>query len=79
MALAVFDNGLHEGQLSVAKAANAGAAAAYRGAVLKAFQDVEDSLATLNHLADEAMPRRHPLRPPRAPRIWRWCFTRTAL
>jgi NodT family efflux transporter outer membrane factor (OMF) lipoprotein len=54
MALTVFDNGFHEGQLSVAKAANASAAAAYRGTVLKAFQDVEDNLATLSHLAEEA-------------------------
>jgi NodT family efflux transporter outer membrane factor (OMF) lipoprotein len=54
MAATLFDNGLHEGQLSVAKAANAGAAAAYRGTVLKAFQDVEDNLVLLNRLAEEA-------------------------
>ena len=41
MALTVFDNGRHEGQLAVAKAANASAAATYRATVLKAFQEVE--------------------------------------
>jgi len=54
MAFTVFDAGRHEGQLAVARAQNAGAAAAYRGVVLKAFQEVEDNLALLNHLSDEA-------------------------
>jgi len=57
MALTLFDNGLHEGQLAVAKAANANAAAAYRGTVLQAFQDVEDNLALLNRLAEAASSR----------------------
>ena len=54
MALTVFDNGRHEGQLAVAKAANISAAAAYRGTVLKAFQEVEDNRALLNRLAEAA-------------------------
>jgi len=52
VAMTLFDNGQHEGELAVAKTANASAAAAYRGTVLKAFQEVEDNLALLNRLAE---------------------------
>jgi NodT family efflux transporter outer membrane factor (OMF) lipoprotein len=54
VAMTLFDNGQHEGELAVAKAANADAAAAYRGTVLKAFQEVEDNLVLLNRLAEAA-------------------------
>ncbi len=54
MALTIFDAGRHEGELAVAKAQNASAAAAYRAAVLRAFQEVEDNLVLLNRLSDEA-------------------------
>jgi NodT family efflux transporter outer membrane factor (OMF) lipoprotein len=54
VAMTLFDNGMHEGELAVAKAANADAAASYRGTVLKAFQEVEDNLVLLNRLAEAA-------------------------
>ena len=57
MAMTLFDNGQHEGELAVAKAANASAAAAYRGTVLKAFKEVEDNLVLLNRLAEAASAR----------------------
>jgi NodT family efflux transporter outer membrane factor (OMF) lipoprotein len=57
VAMTLFDNGLHEGQLAVAKAANANAAAAYRGTVLNAFKEVEDNLALLNRLSEAATSR----------------------
>jgi NodT family efflux transporter outer membrane factor (OMF) lipoprotein len=57
MAMTLFDNGQHEGELAVAKAANASAAAAYRGTVLNAFKEVEDNLALLNRLAEAASSR----------------------
>jgi outer membrane protein TolC len=54
LAFTLFDAGRHEGQLAVAKAGNSAAAAAYRAAVLQAFQDVEDNLVLLARLADES-------------------------
>jgi NodT family efflux transporter outer membrane factor (OMF) lipoprotein len=53
--LTIFDSGRRQAQEDVAKAQYDQAAAAYRGRVLQAFQDVEDALALENRLAAEAV------------------------
>jgi len=50
--LSVFDGGLRRAQVAQARAAFEASAANYRGTVVGAFQQVEDSLATLNHYHD---------------------------
>lgn len=52
--LSLFDGGRRRAQLALARADWAQATAAYRGNVLKAFQDVEDSLSQLHLVSDEA-------------------------
>jgi NodT family efflux transporter outer membrane factor (OMF) lipoprotein len=47
--LTVFDGGLHRAQVAQARAEFDASAANYRGVVISAFQQVEDSLASLNH------------------------------
>jgi len=53
--LSVFDGGLRRAQVAQARAGFDASAANYRSTVLSAFQQVEDSLATLNHYHDAAM------------------------
>jgi NodT family efflux transporter outer membrane factor (OMF) lipoprotein len=52
--LSVFDGGLRRAQVAQARAEFDAAAAGYRGVVVGAFQQVEDSLASLNHYYDAA-------------------------
>jgi NodT family efflux transporter outer membrane factor (OMF) lipoprotein len=50
--LSVFDGGLRRAQVAQARAAFDASGAYYRITVVSAFQQVEDSLATLNHFHD---------------------------
>jgi NodT family efflux transporter outer membrane factor (OMF) lipoprotein len=53
--LSVFDGGLRRAQVAQTRAEFDASAANYRGTVVNAFQQVEDSLATLNHYHDAAV------------------------
>jgi NodT family efflux transporter outer membrane factor (OMF) lipoprotein len=53
--LSVFDGGLRRAQVAQARAEFDASAANYRSTVVSAFQQVEDSLATLNHFHDASI------------------------
>jgi NodT family efflux transporter outer membrane factor (OMF) lipoprotein len=53
--LSVFDGGLRRAQVAQARAQFDASAAYYRSTVVSAFQQVEDSLATLNHYQDASV------------------------
>jgi len=53
--LSVFDGGLRRAQVAQARAEFDASAANYRSIVVGAFQQVEDSLASLNHYHDAAL------------------------
>src|SRR6266403_944018 len=53
--LSVFDGGLRRAQVAQARAEFDASAANYRSTVVGAFQQVEDSLATLNHYHDASV------------------------
>ena len=53
--LSVFDGGLRRAQVAQARAEFDSSAANYRSTVVSAFQQVEDSLASLNHYHDAAL------------------------
>ena len=56
--LSVFDGGLRRAQVAQARALFDATAANYRGTAVAAFQQVEDSLAALNHYHDAALEER---------------------
>jgi NodT family efflux transporter outer membrane factor (OMF) lipoprotein len=53
--LSVFDGGRRRAQVAQARAEFDASAANYRSTVVNAFQQIEDSLATLNHYHDAAL------------------------
>lgn len=53
LAATLFDGGARRSRIDQAKAGYDSAVAGYRAAVLKAMQEVEDDLSSLNHLAEQ--------------------------